>query len=60
MVFLVHAVSLALVAGQTTQCQKPDGTKGPCGPGNDLCHSPGCKFPLHPNKRHHSALVYCL
>ena len=24
-----------------TSCQKPDGSTAPCGPGNDLCHSPG-------------------
>ena len=24
-----------------TNCQRPDGTSAPCGPGNDLCHSPG-------------------
>ena len=46
-----------LTVGQATQCEKPDGTKAPCGPGNDLCHSPGCK---PPHTRPRELLFLCI
>ena len=31
----------ACASASPTNCQKPDGSFAPCGPGNDMCHSPG-------------------